>query len=172
MMSCIRHERLQQKYSENITVICVNICFLHSADVSEPSMCDLSGARTVKDAYAQHPALPLLHRRVAERFQSRKSSCHSTRPPFSCAVRHGEKPGPDKYETKTPRDPPVINRSVHSSCEEEEDERPRKTIPEPTGTCERLIRKGPSQSQRYEQNTSHDWVLTSRCDCSWQRWRF
>ncbi|KAJ4932169.1 hypothetical protein JOQ06_010595 [Pogonophryne albipinna] len=91
-----------------------------AADVCGPNMCDLTGARTVKDVYAQHPALLLSCKDGSPRqasFQSEDPSV-TQRDPHLARVRlcvpHGGKLGPDKYDIKTPLDvggPPAFNRS-------------------------------------------------------------
>lgn len=105
--------------------------------------------------------------------------------PRSASVRlcvvHGGKPGPDKYETKTPLDvgePPVINRSATPLSTPAKKKRGMKDLKDNTGAnchmwaTDMFISTFSSQSQRYEQNSSQDLVLISRCDCSWQRGSF
>ncbi|KAG8006775.1 hypothetical protein GBF38_022790 [Nibea albiflora] len=87
-------------------------------DVCGPKMCDLSGARTVKDVYAQHPAPQLPCRDGSPSSQSENPAVTQRDPHPAGAtlyVAHNGNPGPNKYDTKTPLDvggPPVINRSA------------------------------------------------------------
>lgn len=84
----------------------------------DPRCVNLSGARTVKDVYAQHPAPQLPCRDVSPSSQSENPAVTQRDPHPAGAtlyVAHGGKPGPDKYDTKTQLDvggPPVINRSA------------------------------------------------------------
>ncbi len=147
-------------------------------------MCDLSGARTVNDERAQHPALLLPCKDGSPSFQSENPAV-TQRDPRSASVRlhvaRGGKPGPDKYETKTPLDvggPPLINRSATPLSTPPAKKRKMRDPKDNTGdnwhmwATDIFISTFSSQSQRYEPISSQDLVLISRCNCSWQRSRF
>lgn len=90
-------------------------------------MCDLSGARTVTDNCAHHPASSSEGRKEGKVIELSvgESSCHSKRPHLasvSLHVAHVGEPTQDKYPTKTPLDvswtssyQQIDNSTVHSS---------------------------------------------------------
>lgn len=165
--------RFANKHSVKILFKIDIIALFFYTDVYGLVMCDLSGARTVSKAYAQHPAHCSPAKTGRQAFG--EFSCHSARLTFSqgLTVCGAQRKTYDK-DTRSGGSP-VINRSttlVSTPAKKNKMRDPKDN----TGANYHMwaidtvyISKFSSQSQRHEQKSSQDLISISRRNCSWQR---